>query len=61
MSSPKSPSGYDLRMVTTAELTEQVPIEVPPNAQNVRYLQTKRAKLGQKLHPRDLRFETDEQ
>jgi GTP cyclohydrolase II len=48
-------------MVTTAELTEQVPIEVPPNAQNVRYLQAKRAKLGQKLHPRDLRFETDEQ
>jgi len=48
-------------MVTTAELTEQVPIEVPPNAQNVRYLQTKRAKLGQKVHPRDPRFETDEQ
>jgi GTP cyclohydrolase II len=48
-------------MVTTAELTEQVPIEVPPNAQNVRYLRTKRAKLGQKLQPRDLRFETDEQ
>ena len=61
MSSPKSPSGYDLRMVTTAELTEQVPIEVPPNAQNVRYLQAKRAKLGHKLDHEDLRFETDEQ
>jgi len=60
VSSPKSPSGYDLRMVTTAELTEQVPIEVPPNAQNVRSLQAKRAKLGQKLHPRDLRLETDD-
>jgi 3,4-dihydroxy 2-butanone 4-phosphate synthase/GTP cyclohydrolase II len=42
-------------------VTEQVPIEVPPNTQNVRYLQTKRAKLGHRLHHQDLRFETDEQ
>jgi 3,4-dihydroxy 2-butanone 4-phosphate synthase/GTP cyclohydrolase II len=42
-------------------VTEQVPIEVPPNAQNLRYLQTKRAKLGHRLHHQDLRFETDEQ
>ena len=42
-------------------VTEQVPIEVPPNTQNVRYLQAKRAKLGHRLHHQDLRFETDEQ
>jgi 3,4-dihydroxy 2-butanone 4-phosphate synthase / GTP cyclohydrolase II len=42
-------------------VTEQVPIEVPPNAQNRNYLQTKRAKLGHRLHHQDLRFESDEQ
>jgi 3,4-dihydroxy 2-butanone 4-phosphate synthase/GTP cyclohydrolase II len=42
-------------------VTEQVPIEVPPNASNLRYLQTKRAKLGHRLHHQDLRFEADEQ
>jgi hypothetical protein len=42
-------------------VTEQVPIEVPPNAQNVRYLQTKRAKLGHRLHHQDLKFEPEEQ
>jgi 3,4-dihydroxy 2-butanone 4-phosphate synthase/GTP cyclohydrolase II len=41
-------------------VTEQVPIEVPPNSENVRYLQTKRAKLGHRLHHQDLRFETEE-
>jgi 3,4-dihydroxy 2-butanone 4-phosphate synthase/GTP cyclohydrolase II len=39
------------------EVVEQVPIEVPPNAENRRYLETKRAKLGHRLHHQDLRFE----
>jgi 3,4-dihydroxy 2-butanone 4-phosphate synthase/GTP cyclohydrolase II len=38
-------------------VVEQVPIEVSPNAENRRYLQTKREKLGHKLHHQDLRFE----
>ena len=43
--------GYGLTVV------EQVPIEVPPNAENRRYLETKRAKLGHRLHHQDARFE----
>ena len=43
------------------EVTEQVPIEVPPQADNLRYLQTKRAKLGHRLHHQDLKFEAEEQ
>jgi 3,4-dihydroxy 2-butanone 4-phosphate synthase/GTP cyclohydrolase II len=39
------------------EVVEQVPIEVPPNAENRRYLETKRAKLGHRLHHQDLRFD----
>jgi 3,4-dihydroxy 2-butanone 4-phosphate synthase / GTP cyclohydrolase II len=39
------------------EVVEQVPIEVPPNAENRRYLETKREKLGHRLHHQDLRFE----
>jgi 3,4-dihydroxy 2-butanone 4-phosphate synthase / GTP cyclohydrolase II len=39
------------------QVTEQVPIEVPPNAENRRYLETKRAKLGHRLHHQELRFE----
>src|SRR6266487_3634160 len=35
---------------------EQVPIETEPNAENRRYLETKRAKLGHRLHHQDLRF-----
>jgi 3,4-dihydroxy 2-butanone 4-phosphate synthase/GTP cyclohydrolase II len=38
------------------EVVEQVPIEVPPNAENRRYLATKRDKLGHRLHHQDLRF-----
>jgi 3,4-dihydroxy 2-butanone 4-phosphate synthase/GTP cyclohydrolase II len=38
-------------------VVEQVPIEVPPNAENRRYLETKRTKLGHRLHHQDLRFE----
>ena len=46
-------SGYGL------EVTGQVPIEVPPNAENHRYLETKRQKLGHTLHHQDLRFGPD--
>ncbi len=41
------------------EVVEQVPIEVPPNAENRRYLDTKRDKLGHALHHQDLRFEPE--
>src|SRR5438094_1805015 len=39
------------------EAVEQVPIETTPNAQNARYLATKRDKLGHKLHHQDLKYE----
>ena len=38
------------------EVVEQVPIEMPPNAENRRYLDTKRDKLDHALHHQDLRF-----
>ncbi|MEX2465076.1 MAG: bifunctional 3,4-dihydroxy-2-butanone-4-phosphate synthase/GTP cyclohydrolase II [Gaiellaceae bacterium] len=41
-------------------VVEQVPIEVTPNAENRLYLETKRAKLGHRLHHQDLRFDEDE-
>jgi 3,4-dihydroxy 2-butanone 4-phosphate synthase / GTP cyclohydrolase II len=40
-------------------VVEQVPIETPPNAENRRYLETKRDKLGHRLHHQDLRFNPD--
>jgi len=43
--------GYGLTVV------EQVAIEVPPNAENRRYLAAKRDKLAHKLHHQDLRFD----
>jgi 3,4-dihydroxy 2-butanone 4-phosphate synthase/GTP cyclohydrolase II len=46
--------GYGLTVV------EQVPIEVPPNAENRRYLLAKRDKLAHKLHHQDLRFDEPE-
>jgi 3,4-dihydroxy 2-butanone 4-phosphate synthase / GTP cyclohydrolase II len=36
-----------------------VPIEMPPRAENRRYLAAKRDKLGHKLHHQDLKFEKD--
>src|SRR5947207_7041499 len=36
-------------------VVEQVPIEVPPQSENRRYLATKRAKLGHRLHHQDLK------
>ena len=49
--------GFGLKVV------EQVPIEVPPNMENRQYLETKRDKLGHRLHHQEQRFETsgDEQ
>jgi 3,4-dihydroxy 2-butanone 4-phosphate synthase / GTP cyclohydrolase II len=41
-------------------VVEQIPIEISPNDENRRYLQTKRAKLGHRLHHQDLRFEEPE-
>src|SRR6187397_2421662 len=41
-------------------VVEQVPIEVPPNAENRRYLAAKRDKLAHKLHHQDLRFDEPE-
>src|SRR3954452_7982074 len=37
------------------DVVEQVPIEVPPNAENARYLAAKRDKLGHRLHHQDLK------
>jgi 3,4-dihydroxy 2-butanone 4-phosphate synthase/GTP cyclohydrolase II len=39
------------------EVVEQVPIEVPPNAENRRYLDAKRDKLGHRLHHQDEKYE----
>ena len=41
------------------EVVEQVPIEIAPNAENSRYLETKREKLGHRLHHQDLRLDQD--
>jgi 3,4-dihydroxy 2-butanone 4-phosphate synthase/GTP cyclohydrolase II len=45
--------GFGLRVV------EQVPLELPPNAENVRYLATKRDRLGHRLHHQDLKLELE--
>jgi 3,4-dihydroxy 2-butanone 4-phosphate synthase / GTP cyclohydrolase II len=42
-------------------VVEEVPIEVPPNVENLRYLKAKREKLGHRLHHQDLKFEPGEQ
>jgi 3,4-dihydroxy 2-butanone 4-phosphate synthase / GTP cyclohydrolase II len=42
--------GYGLTVVG------QEPIETSPNAENRRYLETKRSKLGHRLHHQDLKF-----
>jgi len=46
-------SGFGLEVVA------QVPIEVAPNAESRRYLETKREKLGHALHHQNLRFEPE--
>jgi 3,4-dihydroxy 2-butanone 4-phosphate synthase/GTP cyclohydrolase II len=41
------------------EVVEQVPIEIPPNEENVRYLSAKRDKLGHRLHHQGLRLDPE--
>ena len=53
---PKKVSGVEAYGL---EVTEQVPIEMPPHPENVRYLAAKRDKLGHKLHHQDLKFEPE--
>jgi 3,4-dihydroxy 2-butanone 4-phosphate synthase/GTP cyclohydrolase II len=53
---PKKISGLEGFGLT---VVEQLPIEVPPNAENRRYLQAKRDKLEHKLHHQDLRFDPE--
>jgi 3,4-dihydroxy 2-butanone 4-phosphate synthase / GTP cyclohydrolase II len=43
------------------EVVQQVPIEVPPNDENRRYLTTKRDKLGHGLHHQGLRFDAEDE
>jgi 3,4-dihydroxy 2-butanone 4-phosphate synthase/GTP cyclohydrolase II len=40
-------------------VVEQVPIEVSPNAENQRYLEAKRDKLGHRLHHQDVKFDSE--
>jgi 3,4-dihydroxy 2-butanone 4-phosphate synthase / GTP cyclohydrolase II len=54
---PKKISGLEGYGLT---VTEQVPIELPPNAENLRYLAAKRERLGHRLHHQDLKFDTEE-
>jgi len=51
----KGLEGYGLKIV------ERVPIEMPPQCENVAYLATKKAKMGHILHHQDLRFEGEEE
>jgi 3,4-dihydroxy 2-butanone 4-phosphate synthase / GTP cyclohydrolase II len=55
---PKKVSGLEAYGLT---VTEQVPIEVPPNAENVQYLAAKRDKLGHRLHHQDLKFDPEDE
>ena len=41
-------------------VVEQLPIEVPANVENERYLETKRAKLGHRLHHQGVKLEGSE-
>jgi 3,4-dihydroxy 2-butanone 4-phosphate synthase/GTP cyclohydrolase II len=53
---PKKVSGVEAYGL---KVTEQVPIEMPPHPENVRYLAAKRDKLGHKLHHQGLKFESE--
>jgi 3,4-dihydroxy 2-butanone 4-phosphate synthase/GTP cyclohydrolase II len=43
------------------QVTQQVPIEMPPNDENRRYLAAKRDKLGHGLHHQGLKFESEDE
>ncbi len=43
------------------QVTQQVPIEMPPNDENRRYLAAKRDKLGHRLHHQGLKFESEDE
>jgi 3,4-dihydroxy 2-butanone 4-phosphate synthase/GTP cyclohydrolase II len=51
----KGLEGYGLKIV------ERVPIEMPPQCENIAYLATKKAKMGHILHHQDLRFDKEQQ
>jgi 3,4-dihydroxy 2-butanone 4-phosphate synthase/GTP cyclohydrolase II len=53
---PKKVSGVEAYGL---KVTEQVPIEMQPHPENVRYLAAKRDKLGHKLHHQDLKYESE--
>ena len=53
---PKKLSGIEGFGLT---VVEQLPIEVPPNAENRRYLEAKRDKLGHRLHHQDVKFDPE--
>jgi 3,4-dihydroxy 2-butanone 4-phosphate synthase/GTP cyclohydrolase II len=54
---PKKLTGIEGFGLTVAE---QLPIEAPPRPENARYLQTKRDRLGHKLHHQDLKYERED-
>ena len=43
------------------KVTQQMPIEMPPNDENRRYLTAKRDKLGHRLHHQGLTFEAEDE
>jgi 3,4-dihydroxy 2-butanone 4-phosphate synthase/GTP cyclohydrolase II len=53
---PKKVSGLEAYGL---KVTEQVPIEIRPQAENLRYLAAKRDKLGHRLHHQDLKFDPE--
>jgi 3,4-dihydroxy 2-butanone 4-phosphate synthase / GTP cyclohydrolase II len=55
---PKKVSGLE---AFGLRVTEQVPIEVPPNDENRRYLAAKRDKLGHRLHHQGQKFEPEDE
>jgi 3,4-dihydroxy 2-butanone 4-phosphate synthase/GTP cyclohydrolase II len=55
---PKKVSGLE---AFGLKVVEQVPIEVPPNAENRLYLAAKRDKLGHRLHHQGLKFDPEDE
>ncbi len=55
---PKKVSGLEAFGLT---VTEQVPIEMPPNDENRRYLAAKRDKLGHRLHHQALKYDAEDE